>query len=92
MAPAVVRPPAATGEKYMTSQQVAFKMSLAMLNEVLIISIGGWSEAEKLGIAEFCGNQHNPDWRWKNDISADEFRDALAIYATYGTLNYRLER
>ena len=26
------------------------------------------NKMEKLGIAEFCGNQWNTDWRWKKSV------------------------
>lgn len=58
---------------------------IAVLNAYLSLSIEGWAAAETLGLAKFCGNQHNPDWKWVvKDVG--NIKLVLRLYLEYGEL------
>lgn len=62
----------------------AIQVCLAALTTIVYLNQELWSKAEKLGLAVFCGNQHNPDWRWKDNLTFDEFLQCLLLITQFG--------
>ncbi len=46
------------------------------------------AECEKLGLATFTGNQHNPDWAWNrealNSVDEDKLQELYISLKEYG--------